>query len=273
MSEPISPELVLVDPKLARAERARLLALDYNETAPDIDRALPDPTSAAHVRALEAQLAALRVQLRELEGDVHTLEAQVPATMEQPASGWLRKRVASVVLPMSLIVNVILIAVAFAESRVDEPNLAPTSPRTTTSQASSLRPRHASVPKSHKPKAPSRRAVARAHKTPSTKRAQPGRAVTRSVTAGAVERKVLALVIQSPAGKLPSKLIDAKTGLAKNGLQAICRRSAARAFACVVRPTHHRPGEGLFVRYRVGGKGRRSFTWHPYRNGKSGGAS
>jgi hypothetical protein len=260
---------VLVDPQLARAERARLLALDYTETVPpQIERALADHASSAHLRALEAQLASLRVQVRELEGDVHTLEAHVPATMEQPASGWLRKRVSSVVLPLSLIVNVILIAVALAESRVDEPNLVPTSALTTTSQASSPRPRHTSVPKSRKPKVDLHHATTRARKTPSTKRPQRGRALARPVTAGAIERKLLALVIQSPAGKLPPRLIDQKTGLAKNGLQARCTPSGgSRSFLCLVRPAHHRPTEGLYVGYRLGRSGRATLTWHRYRAG------
>lgn len=53
-----------------------------------------------------------------------------------------------------------------------------------------------------------------------------------------VERKVLALVVRSPAGKLPPALIDRQTGLAMNNLQAVCRLGKASSF-CVVRPAQH----------------------------------
>jgi hypothetical protein len=83
---------------------------------------------------------------------------------------------------------------------------------------------------------------------------------------GVVERKILALVIQTPS-RLPAALIDKRTGLAKNNLQAVCRRASAGGYLCVVRPASHKPGEGLYVRYRVGADGRTSFTWSSYRPG------
>lgn len=82
-----------------------------------------------------------------------------------------------------------------------------------------------------------------------------------------VERRILALVVQSPAGKLPSALIDRKTGLAKNNLQAVCRLSKASSFLCVIRPAQHRPREGLYVRYRPARTGGGAFTWYRYRSG------
>lgn len=81
-----------------------------------------------------------------------------------------------------------------------------------------------------------------------------------------VERKVLALVVQSPVGKLPAALIDRHTGLAKNNLQAVCRISQRSSFLCVVRPARHKPNEGLYVRYRPRRNGVGVFTWHRYRN-------
>jgi hypothetical protein len=54
-------------------------------------------------------------------------------------------------------------------------------------------------------------------------------------TRATVERNVLALVVQSPAGKLPPTLIDRQTGLAKNNLPAVCRRTRnSRSFRCIV---------------------------------------
>jgi len=38
--------------------------------------------------------------------------------------------------------------------------------------------------------------------------------------------KAAHLIVQAPAGKLPRVLIDSKTGLAKNNLQAVCHRES-----------------------------------------------
>jgi hypothetical protein len=258
VSRTISPELVLVDPQLARSERARLLALDYIETAaPVIERPLADHASAAHVRALEAQVAALRIEVRALEGEVHTLEEQVPATLEQPTSGRLRTRVASVALPLSLVANAILIAVALAQAHVGEPSPPQSTAIDTTRQELLRRAPEIPATKPSKPQSHRRR------KPAATQR----HAAVGLPSVGAVERKVLALVVQSPAGKLPARLIDSRTGLAKNGLQAICRRGAGRSFVCVVRPTKRKPAEGLYVRYRIRPSGRGAFTWSSYRTG------
>jgi hypothetical protein len=83
----------------------------------------------------------------------------------------------------------------------------------------------------------------------------------------AAEQRILALVVQSPSGKLPPALVDRRTGLAKNNLQAVCRSEPSRSFLCLVRPARHRPGEGLYVRYRPSRDGRGSFAWYPYRSG------
>jgi hypothetical protein len=86
-------------------------------------------------------------------------------------------------------------------------------------------------------------------------------------TLAAVERKVLALVVESPEGKLPPSLIDPTTGLAENNIQAVCRARTRRSLLCVVRPGQHNPGEGLFVAYRLNESGRGVYTWYGYRNG------
>jgi hypothetical protein len=83
----------------------------------------------------------------------------------------------------------------------------------------------------------------------------------------AVERKILALVVASPKGRLPANLIDPATGLAVNNLQAVCRRNGRRSLLCVVRPAQHKPKEGLYVGYRRTRTGRGVFTWQRYRRG------
>jgi hypothetical protein len=84
---------------------------------------------------------------------------------------------------------------------------------------------------------------------------------------GAVERLLLTTVVQSPVGKLPRALIDRATGLAKNNLQAVCVPSREKSFLCVIRPSRHKPTEGLYVRYRRISSRRATTTWYPYRNG------
>ena len=96
-----------------------------------------------------------------------------------------------------------------------------------------------------------------------TSRAQPT-ATTRAVADGpatALQRRVLALVMASPASRLPRRLIDRRTGLPSTSLQARCRRQGT-GYVCLVRPYPARPGEGLVVRYRAG-----TFTWDRYRAG------
>jgi hypothetical protein len=83
----------------------------------------------------------------------------------------------------------------------------------------------------------------------------------------AAEQAVLSLVVKSPSSRLPGSLVDQTTGVPKNNLQAVCRGAAGRSFLCVVRPAIHKPGEGLYVRYRPFLTGKSRFTWSPYRRG------
>jgi hypothetical protein len=143
-----------------------------------------------------------------------------------------------VVLPISLALNAILIAFAVSDASVSS-KPAPVPPAL-----------DASVPGNSDQKPAATKGPARKPRD------------------GALERKLLNLVVQAPAGKLPRALIDSRTGLAKNGLQAVCRPQNARSFLCVVQPAEHKPGEGLYARYRVNRKGNGgTFTMYPYRNG------
>jgi hypothetical protein len=83
----------------------------------------------------------------------------------------------------------------------------------------------------------------------------------------AAEQRILALVVQSPSGKLPHGLVDRRTGLAKNNLQAVCNSAPPNSFLCLVRPAEHKPGEGLYVLYRPTRDGHGKFDWYPYRSG------
>ncbi len=178
----------------------------------------------------------------------------------------LRNRLVAVVLPLSLALNVILIGFAWSDATVPQPFSAV---RTV--------PRNApTVPRKVVGTVPVAPASPRPKGTPTKSASVPkerGRAARASAAArarrGAVERKLLTLIVRSPAGKLPPALIDSKTGLAKNGLQAVCRSSSgSRSFLCLIQPARHKPGEGLYARYRLKRNGTGgTFTWYPYRNG------
>jgi hypothetical protein len=84
-------------------------------------------------------------------------------------------------------------------------------------------------------------------------------------TKGEAEQAVLAFTWQSAAARAP-KLVDPTTGLLKNNVQAVCRRSTGDWLLCVVRPARHRSGEGLYVRYRPAGpEGPAQVVWLGYR--------
>jgi hypothetical protein len=239
----ISPELVLVDPELARAERARLEA----PTEPGTNgRVVEQPP----------------VQVPKEVQQTRVGERRIP-------SRWSRERLTPVLLSLSLMTNAILTAVVVAGSRTNHPDATLPPPFATTPEG----PASAAAPLGSSPhtktQKPSRHAGASTTTTPRSTSRPPARGAT-AVTAGtsaAVERKILALVVRSPAGKLPPALIDRSSGLAKNNLQAVCRATSSRSFLCIVRPARHQPREGLHVRYRPGRGGRGLFTWYPYRHG------
>ena len=248
--ELISPELVLVDPELARVARARLP--ERETEAPDLattGRPVGPPRQghepAAHEPAAQVPQA---------------LRVESPFLEQRP-----RRRVAPVLLTISLMANAILIAVAVAGARDNDGTLTLAGAfRTTTIPAG--------------PSGPSGRSSTTEREAAAKKRpvaSRPGRgkqpkssSKVLKETSGEVERKILNLVIQSPSGKLPPALIDSNTGLAKNGLQAVCTRSgSSRSFLCLVRPAQHKAAEGLYVRYRAGRGGAGVFTWYRYRTG------
>jgi hypothetical protein len=236
-SEPISPELVLVDPELRRALQARALEWPPLQVVADAELRLLKPAPAPEPVAL------LKFALPPAGRWPVAASLPLPEPAPPPRRGalaWTRRRVVPVVLPISLALNAILIAFAVSDARVaSEPTPAPPG-------------LDANVP-AQKPAKPA---------------ATNGQAQKPKPRNGALERKLLNLIVQAPAGKLPRALIDSRTGLAKNGLQAVCRRETARSFLCVVQPAKHKPREGLYARYRVNRKGTGgTFRWYRYRSG------
>jgi hypothetical protein len=255
--EPISPELVLVDPELRRKVLAQLLedvlleALPESAPRPSQVEPAPKPVDPAEPLTRPAAPMPLS-QVLHRPGQVAPKRRR-------------RRRLAPALLPVSLAVNVIVIALSVSDARIARTS--PSSPLAIDPPV----PSQLSPPTTKPPTKEAQRpaATAQTRTAPKPKPGAQKRSATVRETRGKVEQKVLNTVIQSPAGKLPRPLIDSRTGLAKNGLQAHCRREAsAPSFWCVVRAVRHKPGEGLYVRYRLNRTGKSgAFTWYPYRNG------
>jgi hypothetical protein len=86
-----------------------------------------------------------------------------------------------------------------------------------------------------------------------------------SAEKGAIERKIVSLILLAPARKLPRDFIDPTTGLVKNNVQVVCKRRKLRSYLCAVRAPLHGTSKVLYVRYRAGKTGDGVFTWYGYK--------
>jgi hypothetical protein len=225
----------------ASAEGSRVL-----EISPEL--VLVDPELAAMARLRLAEDAAAR------EAAAPPLASRVPApptlavATPRPAPPPLPVRATAVaretaarltptLLFVSLLLNLVFAASLFAGNS-QAPTLETVPPAVTTIRSTPT-PRHRAAPQ---PRPPSHAA-----------------------TKGDAERAVLLLAQRYGATKAP-QLVDPATGLLRNNVQAVCRKSTGRSFLCVVRPARHRTGEGLYVRYRPATAGRRAHVvWLGYR--------
>src|SRR5205823_4348640 len=198
--EPISPELVLVDPDLRQALLAReSLARVALQVVPEVE---PQPTPPGSAPEREPVALPKIVWFSDRQAPV---PAPPPQAVEVPAGRW-RKPV-RVILPISLALNAILIALSVSDATVS-PQAVPPAPALDATAPGNTTQTTASPQKSGQGSSSGSKAGA-----------------TSGVTHprnGALERKLLTLIVQAPAGRLPRALIDSKTGLAKNGLQAVC---------------------------------------------------
>jgi hypothetical protein len=245
--EPISPELVLVDPTLREALLARESAARVPlQVVPDVEPAQAPPESVPEPEPVAVPKIVWF-------SDRHAPVPAAPPTRAVEVPGGRRRKAVRVILPISLALNAILIALSVSDATVSPQATSPAPAIDATAQGNTTRT-PASPPKSGQGSSSGSKAGATS--------------VVTHPRNGALERKLLNLVVQAPAGRLPRALIDSKTGLAKNGLQAVCRREKARSFLCVVQPPRHKLGEGLHVRYRVNRKGNGgTFRWYRYRKG------
>jgi hypothetical protein len=221
LPEPISPELVLVDPELARRERARLEEKAYLQEVLDI---------GALRRALEVE----QPSVEEIDQPRHwrrdfAIAARlrlVPAALlcSLLANGWFVARLVAHhgEEATQVAVRVVTLPASSTESRLSRNAAGPTSGRTS----------------------------------------EPTTTISRALTAkGAVERKVVSLILAAPARKLPRDFIDPTTGLVRNNVQVVCRKARARSFMCAVRLASRTTQRPLYVRYRMH-NGRGLFTWY-----------
>jgi hypothetical protein len=224
--EPVSPELVLVDPELARRERARLEEKAYLQSVLE---------AATLSRPSESQLLPF------------VEETLPPRPRWRDATTFARRRLVPAALMCSLLANGFLVADLVArhgeeaaQVAVRMVTLTQSPPLTTT--ATTTRPATAV------PSAPGKGAATKASPMPSTKRG--------------VEQKVVSLILSAPARKLPRNLVDPTTGLVKNNVQVVCTKRAQRSFLCAVRPPSVRASGALYVRYRTGTNGHATFRWY-----------
>jgi hypothetical protein len=241
--EPVSPELVLVDPVLAARERARL-------------------EEAAQLQAIY-DVAALR----------RAVERQ-PTPAEEPLRRRPRWRDAAtfsqrMLLPAALLCSLLGNGFFAAEmlSRTDEETATQVAVRMVTI----TEPGSASQSASSASSAPSASSV---REEASTSSVSEGVSTTAKLpqeklraSSAMVEQKLVSLIVAAPARKLPRRFVDRKTGLVKNNVQVVCRQDTISSFMCAVRLPADTPNSGIYVRYEINGKGKEVFRWYGYRRG------
>lgn len=223
--EVISPELVLIDPELARVERARL-----EERA----------RVAAIIDAEALRLAVARTIGSEAGEEFYAEPERVSGSGPR-----YRRYVLQGALVLGLLASGMVLAVVVSgnwhqggsRAAFVEPPTSPALP-SSTSALSHVRPQG------------KRTAVAK----------QP-QSLPSAPTKAALEQRILLLIIGAPRTKLPVDLVDPTTGLVKNNLQVVCHRSRALgSFLCGVRLVGDTQPK-LLVRYRAADGGGGRYTW------------
>jgi hypothetical protein len=279
MSEPISPELVLVDPEIAQRVRSR--PVERTRSGEVRQPAVGRGGDVAPPRGV-------------LNGAPEPVPHEVGPQPSRPALhpvGRSWSRIALALLVISLTASGVLLALTLPAHDATRSSVIPAqAPRATTEKSgvpASKTARGASggsVIRRDRRSGSTRTAHARRPASASTARARQSGARYRSAsrkgararlprsnrrleTRASVERKLLTLLVQSPVGKLPPAMIDRRTGLAKNNLQASCKRSRAQSFLCLVRVAGQPSSKAMYVDYRPGATGKHRFAWHRYRRG------
>ena len=237
--EPISPELVLIDPDLAKRERARLLELAQLE------------------EYLVEQQARLENRRRAQAFEVEALRQALERSAEQverSGEGWWRhvaelsrQRVVPVVAVCSLLVNGYFLAelVSRAGDQVSTAAIAINE----SAPASSVARQSAN-----------RTSVITANlKTSATTRVKKKQNALRKKLS--VERKAVSGILAAPSRRLPPSFINPRTGLVRNNVQIACRPARKSSYLCVVKLPAQGSKRARSVRYRIDQKG----NWTPVR--------
>jgi hypothetical protein len=223
--EPVSPELVLVDPELARRERARLEEKAYLKSVHDVE---------ALRRASESQPPPVEETVR-----------RRPAWRD--ATTFAKRRLLPAALMCSLLANGFLVADLVARHG---------------EEAAQVAVRMVTLTESV-PTAPPVSAVATGQEE--TRPTTTSSTTTAPVRKTDVERRIVSLILSAPASKLPRNFIDPTTGLVKNNVQVVCRKRKSRSFLCAVRLPSKSASRALYVRYRTDKNGRGEFKWYGYK--------
>jgi hypothetical protein len=223
--EPVSPELVLIDPELARRERARLEEKAYLQEVLDV---------VALRRAVDAGSPPDEETRRRRPGwrDIATVS---------------RQRVLPAALLCSLLANGLLVADLVARKGDEATQVAVRMVTLTASTSTTAQP--TSVVPAEKPKSKSRRVP-------------PTKAISKAPTKASVEQRVVSLILSAPRRKLPRDFVDPTTGLVKNNVQVICEQREHQSFLCAVRLPSESANKPLYVRYRTRENGKGVFTWY-----------
>jgi hypothetical protein len=218
LPEPISPELVLVDPVLAERERARLSEIARLAELLEQERQPPP-----RVETPVVDVAALR---RAVEQDAGPWdEDELPAERPTVRASARRKLLLGALLG-SLLVNGILAADLVVRTDAQQATLG--------------------VPAAEHPA--------------TIKQLSPVQVTSALPERSIIERKLISLIIEAPARKLPRSFVDPRTGLVRNNVQVKCRKAQSRSYRCTIRlPGNARAA--LVVRYRLDRGGKGTFTW------------
>jgi hypothetical protein len=268
-SHEISPELVLVDPELAVIARASLAQRAEKPTPPVLATPAAPPEAPAAVPLYYA-LDTPRV--------VHSPAARVaepPPAAEPRLRGWeavlaaashLFSLVTPAMLFLSFLVNLALAGVLLA-SGGDVPQLGPEPAvvQPVSTEAPAPIGETPAVEQTSAP--PSSQVTERARTRPGTKaKAKAGRARAAQARARAkasAERTVLTLLQTAPKARIAA-LIDPRSGLLKNNVQAVCQRRPAKLvtrFVCAIRVAGAPRRSAVYMRYSVKQGGGWSVTW------------
>jgi len=241
--EPVSPELVLIDPELARRERARLEEKAYLKEVLD-------------VAALRRAVAGEPPPGEEIGG---------------PGSGWdeiaifSRRRLVPAALLCSLLANGFFVADLVARKGEEATQVAVRMVTLTASTSTAVQ-RNSVIRTAELQTRSSRKVLPTgAPQVRSTTKV----AATKSPTKASVERKVVSLILSAPNHKLPRHFVDPTTGLVKNNVQVVCAKKTPRSYLCAIRLATDARKKALLVRYRVVNAEQGLFTWYGYRGAEN----